>query len=134
MKKLLILPLVCFSFFSFAQEKQYDKNIMGCYKGSEQNQQISGLSKYWVSCRLEDGKSILLFVSINENGDVKQYTENGTWWTNNGKFYEYHSYSDLTDIYEYKVMDNGNIKFKSIKLLGNYDSSYEFIDYPINDD
>ncbi len=57
---------------------------MGCYKGSEVNQQMEGVSKYWVSCRLEKGKSILMFVAINADGSVVQETENGSWWTQNG--------------------------------------------------
>lgn len=91
MKKLLFFSLVSLSTLVFAQKKEYDKNLVGCYKGSEQNQQINGVSKYWVSCRLDGGKSILLFVAVGDNGYVQQSTENGTWWTQNGKYYELHN-------------------------------------------
>ncbi len=108
--------------------------MIGCYKGSEQNQQVEGVSKYWVSCRLEKGKSVLLFVSINKDGEVIQTTENGNWWTNNGKYYELHKYDNVTDVYNYKVLENGDVSFKSIELMGKQDDTYEFIDYKIAED
>lgn len=107
---------------------------MGCYKGSESNQQVDGISKYWVSCRLDKGKSILLFVTIDQNGNVQQTTENGNWWTSNGKYYELHKTDNVTDVYSYSVLPNGDVKFKSIELLGKLDTTYEFIDSKIEDD
>ena len=134
MKQILLFSLLCLGTLSFAQKKEYDKNMIGCYKGSEQNQQVEGVSKYWVSCRLEKGKSVLLFVSINKDGEVIQTTENGNWWTNNGKYYELHKYDNVTDVYNYKVLENGDVSFKSIELMGKQDDTYEFIDYKIAED
>lgn len=134
MKQIAILSLLCLGTFSFAQKKEYDKKMMGCFKGSEVNQQMEGLSKYWVSCRLEKGKSILLFVALTPDGEVKQTTENGNWYTSNGKYYELHNYDNVTDSYNYEVLENGDVKFKSIELMGKVTDTYEFTDYLIEED
>lgn len=117
-----------------AQKKEYDPKVMGCYKGSEVNQQQEGLSKYWVSCRLEKGKSILMFVAINQDGEVIQNTENGSWWTKDGKYYELHNTDNVTDIYNYKVLPTGDVEFQSIETMGKKDTTYTFIDTKINED
>lgn len=134
MKQLLLLSLLCFGTMAFAQKKEYDPKMMGCYKGSEANQQVDGISKYCVSCRLDKGKSVLLFVAIDQNGRVRQTTENGTWWTANGKYYELHKYDNVTDVYNYEVLSNGDVRFRSIELMGQQDDSYEFTDYKIAED
>ena len=56
MKQIFLLSMMCLTSFTFAQKKEYDQKIIGCYKGSEQNQQVDGTSKYWVSCRLDKEK------------------------------------------------------------------------------
>ena len=133
MKSFIILSLLCLGTFAFAQKKEYDKKVTGCYKGSEQNQQVDGISKYWISCRLDKGKSVLLFVAIDQYGDITQTTENGSWWTNNGKYYELHDYDKVTDVYQYQVLENGDVKFRSIELMGKPDDTYEFTDTKISD-
>ncbi|MEJ8597570.1 hypothetical protein JSO62_02510 [Riemerella anatipestifer] len=134
MRKIILIAILGIGVCSYAQKKEFDTKMIGCYKGSEENQQIGGVSKYWVSCRLDGGKSILLFVMIDENGKVKQTTENGSWWTQNGKYYELHNYDNITDVYNYKVLENGDVQFKSIKIMGREDDTYEFIDYKVSDD
>lgn len=134
MKQIFLLLLLSLGTFSFAQKKEYDKKMIGCYKGSEQNQQIDGISKYWVSCRLDKGESVLLFIAISKDGDVQQTTENGKWWTNNGKYYEFHKVDNITDVYNYQVLENGDVNFKSIELIGKKDDSYEFTDYKVDED
>ena len=139
MKKILIALIIAFITNSgFSQEiktdlKTYDPNLVGCWKGSEIGQQRKGLTKYWVSCRFTDGTSILLFVAIDKNGEVIQETENGKWWTENGKYYELHYTDGVTDIYNYKVTDEG-VNFQSIEMMGKVDSSYKFTDYKIEED
>ncbi|WP_131327839.1 hypothetical protein [Chryseobacterium vrystaatense] len=134
MKKLLVLSLFCLAAEISAQKKEYDQKMIGCYKGSEANQQVDGISKYWVSCRLEKGKSILMFVAIDKDGDVRQETENGTWWTKDGKYYELHNYDKVTDVYNYEVLENGDVKFQSIELMGKKDNTYTFTDTKIVED
>lgn len=139
MKKILITLIIAFITNSgFSQEiktdlKTYDPNLVGCWKGSEIGQQIKGLTKYWVSCRFTDGTSILLFVAIDKNGEVIQETENGKWWTENGKYYELHYTDGVTDIYNYNVTEEG-VNFQSIEMMGKVDSSYKFTDYKIEED
>ncbi|WP_267406375.1 MULTISPECIES: hypothetical protein [unclassified Chryseobacterium] len=134
MKNLLILALLIIGIGITAQKKEYDPKMVGCYKGSEQNQQVEGFSKYWVSCRLEGGKSILMFVAIDENGDVQQETENGKWWTSNGKYYELHNFDKVIDIYSYEILGSGDVKFQSIELMGKKDNTYTFIETKIEED
>ena len=138
-RTLLILTLTLISNFGFCQEtakteqKSFDPKLVGCWKGSEIGQQKEGLSKYWVSCRFDNGTSTLLFIAINKNGKVIQKTENGKWWVENGKYYELHNVDGVTDIYDYEVIDN-SVKFKSIELMGKKDTTYTFFDYKIEKD
>lgn len=134
MKELIALSLLFAGIGITAQQKDFDPKMIGCYKGSEINQQVEGISKYWVSCRLEKGKSILMFLAIDENGKVTQETENGSWWTKDGKYYELHKYDNVTDIYNYKVLDNGDVNFQSIELMGKEDNTYTFTDTKIEED
>lgn len=138
-KTLLILTLGLITNFGFSQEtkkidtKTYDPKLVGCWKGSEIGQQKEDLSKYWVACRFENGTSTLLFVAIDKNGKVIQETENGKWWVENGKFYELHNVSGITDIYEYEVLEN-SVKFNAIEIMGKKNPNYTFIDYKIEED
>ncbi|QTV04787.1 hypothetical protein [Faecalibacter bovis] len=134
MKNKLLFLLLCVGSITFGQKKEYDKKLIGCFKGSEQNKQVDGISKYWISCRFEKGLSVLNFITIDEDGDVEQFTENGNWWTNDGKYYEYHKTSNLTDIYTYQTLKNGDIAFKAIKIIGEDNNTYEFVDYKIQED
>lgn len=130
---MILLAMLGIGSFCFSQKKEFDPKMIGCYKGSEENQQVEGLKKYWVSCRMDGGKSVLLFVAIDQNGEVKQTTENGSWWTQKGKYYELHDYDKVTDTYNYKVLANGDVQFKSIELMGKSDDTYEFTDYKVSD-
>ena len=137
-KIIIILVLIFITNIGFCQEnknelKTYDPKLVGCWKGSEIGQEIKGVSKYWVSCRYSDGTSILLFVAIDEHGEVKQTTGNGRWWTENGKYYEFHNSDGITDIYKYDATEE-HINFQSIELYGFENSSYKFTDYKIEED
>jgi hypothetical protein len=143
-KSFIILIISLISNFAFSQDlkndnlkldetKSIDQKLVGCWKGSEIGHQKKSLSKYWVSCRLENGTSMLLFVAVDKNGEVIQETENGKWWIENGKYYEFHSVSGMIDIYEYQIVED-SVKFKSIELMGKKDSSYTFFDYKIEED
>jgi hypothetical protein len=143
-KTIVILTLSLLSNFAFSQDlkssetskietKSIDQKLVGCWKGSEVGQQKKGLSKYWVSCRFENGTSTLLFVAIDKNGEVIQETENGKWWIENGKYYEFHNVSGMTDIYEYEVIED-SVKFNAIELMGKKNPNYTFFDYKIEED
>jgi hypothetical protein len=139
MKKIIFTIIITsFATFGFSQEtktelKTYDQKLVGCWKGSEIGQQIKGLRKYWVSCRMADGTSMLLFIAIDKNGEVTQETENGKWWTENGTYYELHNYDGVVDSYKYEVTEDG-VNFRSIEMMGNVDGSYNFTDYKIEED
>lgn len=138
MKKAVFILMMAFATsLSFGQEtettKTYDQRLIGCWKGSEIDQQQKGVSKYLVSCRLEDGKSILLFVMIGKNGKVTQTTENGKWWVENGKYYELHTVDGVTDIYDYEAIED-SIKFTAVEVMGDKESKYTFFDYKIEED
>ncbi|MFM9988354.1 hypothetical protein [Flavobacterium sp.] len=138
-KAVFILIMTFITSLSFGQETQriesktFDPKLVGCWKGSEIDQQQKGLSKYWVSCRFENGTSTLLFVAIDKNGKVTQETENGKWWVEDGKYYELHNYDGVTDIYNYEVIDN-SIKFSAVEVMGDKNSKYTFFDYKIEED
>jgi hypothetical protein len=132
-KSLIILALLIIS-LSYSQEiKTIDPKLVGCWKGSEIDQQQKGVSKYWVACRFEDGKSTLLFIAINKKGEVDQHTENGKWWVENGKFYELHTYDGVVDVYEYEAIGD-RIKFTGVDVMGDTNKKYTFFDYKIVED
>lgn len=145
-KSIFIFGLLLITNFSFSQAKEkltvksqntsetktYDSKLFGCWKGSETGQQQDGVSKYWVSCRFENGTSTLLFVAIYPDGKVQQTTENGTWWVENGKYYELHNYDGVIDVYNYQITDEG-VNFQSIELMGKINDTYKFTDYKIAD-
>ncbi|MEN2487572.1 MULTISPECIES: hypothetical protein [Flavobacterium] len=145
-KSIFILGLLFITSLSFCQtkvkqdikatnkteNKTYDSKLFGCWKGSETGQQQDGVSKYWVSCRFENGTSTLLFVVIYPSGKVDQTTENGKWWVENGKYYELHNYDGVIDVYDYQVTEEG-VNFQSVELMGKMDNTYKFTDYKIAD-
>jgi flagellar biosynthesis regulator FlbT len=136
---LFIIIVVLITNFGFSQEtnniqnKSIDPKLVGCWKGSEVGQQKKGVSKYWISCRFENGTSTVLFITINKNGEVIQETENGKWWVENGKYYEFHTVSGMTDVYEYEIVENA-VNFKAIELMGKKNPDYSFFDFKIEED
>jgi len=136
---LFIIIVVLITNFGFSQEtnniqnKYIDPKLVGCWKGSEVGQQKKGVSKYWISCRFENGTSTILFITINKNGEVIQETENGKWWVENGKYYEFHTVSGMTDIYEYETIEN-SVNFRAIELMGKKNPDYSFFDFKIEED
>jgi flagellar biosynthesis regulator FlbT len=136
---LFIIIVVLITNFGFSQEtnniqnKSIDPKLVGCWKGSEVGQQKKGVSKYWISCRFENGTSTVLFITINKNGEVIQETENGKWWVENGKYYEFHTVSGMTDVYEYEIVENA-VNFKAIELMGKKNPDYSFFDFKIDED
>lgn len=134
MRNTLLILILLISSFSYSQKatKIIDPKLVGCWKGSETDQQQEGVTKYWVSCRFEDGKSTLLFIAFYKNGEVTQHTENGKWWVENGKYYELHTYDNVTDVYNYEVIDD-SIKFTAVDVMGDKSSTYTFFDYKIEE-
>ena len=108
--------------------KQVDSRLAGEWAGSEADKQLEGMTKEWVMTRNNDGTFILDF-TFTQDGETNKNVETGTWWIQDGKFYEAHSESGMTDIYTYNVLDKNHIKFKAVhNSMEMNTESYEFID------
>jgi hypothetical protein len=120
-------------FFSFVtnKEKEYDKQLVGIWKGFEVDKQYEGVEKHWIQQRFENGTYMIMFTA-KEDCDIKTFTEKGKWWTKDGKFYELVEGSKDTDVYNYQVKSPEVIEFKSIELLGKKNDTYIFSDYKID--
>ena len=80
------------TFSTLPDGKQIDNRLVGEWAGSEENNQMEGVKKSWVMKRLKNGSFFLEF-TVEENGDVSSFEETGTWWVENGKFYEFHDFT-----------------------------------------
>ncbi|MFA7617269.1 MAG: lipocalin family protein, partial [Weeksellaceae bacterium] len=124
-------PLTVGQFITLPDGKEIDKRLIGTWEGSEKNNQMEGMEKKWTMIRNEDGTFHLDF-EFTMDGDTEYSEETGTWWIEDGKFHEYHDYSDETDIYDYEVLNKKSVKFKSQSLFMEMESdTYEFIDYKV---
>lgn len=127
MISLLIVSVITYSFVSL--EKHNDKKLVGIWKGFEKDQQIEGVEKHWIVERFKNGNYVIMFTT-KQDCEVETFTENGKWWTENGKFYEKAIGSDQEESYFYEVIDSEVVNFKSVgKPYG--DKEYVFSDYKI---
>ncbi len=108
-----------------------DTRLVGTWTGEEKDQQIKGLTKKWVMTRNDKGVFKLDFTMIVE-GKENKTVEEGEWWIENGVFHEYHYESDKTDTYKYSMLNDKQVKFKSINLALPFAvDTYEFTDTKI---
>ena len=108
--------------------QKVDHRLVGDWEGSEEDNQIKGMTKQWKMNRSKDGRFVLDFRATIE-GVTQQFIEEGNWWVKDGKFYEYHENSGKTDTYEYEVLNENQVKFKAINLgIAHETQAYEFID------
>lgn len=113
---------------SLPNGKKIDQHLVGTWYGSEKDKQIEGVEKKWEMIRNADGTFILNFQTISGD-DVDKFTEKGNWWVEKNRFYEYHDYSKRTDSYTYEILNDKQVKFKSIKINVEMNTAgYEFID------
>ena len=136
MKKILVTFLVCFSFLAFSQSKKVQKNkidekLVGTWKGSETDQQVEGMTKYWVLSRFADGTFSMMFTT-SQNCEINSHVETGQWWIQNGEYHELHYVSGNTDVYTYSFPTNNTVKYKVLdsKIVGE---TYEFTDTKVAD-
>lgn len=136
MKKILVTFLVFFSFFAFSQSKNVQKNkidqkLVGTWKGSETDQQVEGMTKYWVLSRFADGTFSMMFTT-SQNCEINSHVETGQWWIQNGEYHELHYISGNTDIYTYSFPTENTVKYKVLdsKIVGE---TYEFTDTKVTD-
>ena len=139
MKSRLILSLITISliiiscgtkrhFVQIENGKAIDKRLVGVWEGNESGNIIEGMSSEWEVTRNLDGTFSLVY-KAELDGEIIEGTENGNWWIENGMFHEYHDVSGGTDIYNYKVLNKTQIKFKAEKMYVEVvNKNYEFID------
>lgn len=128
----LALPLSA-QLIDVANGKQIDERLIGTWEGSEKNEQMEGLSKKWTMVRNADGTFELDF-TFYIDGEEEATNETGTWWIQDGQFHEFHDYSQMTDIYDYEVLDKKKVKFKSTVMAMEVNTeSYEFTDHKVKD-
>lgn len=141
MKK-IILGTLLLAFGSVCAQKakakphanKIDKQLVGLWKGSEKDKQITGMEKLWVMDRKEDGTFVLIFTTV-QDCEVNQHIEKGQWWIENGEFHELHFVSGQTDTYTYKVLDPDHVKFSSKQMSITTESDiYSFVDTKIDED
>jgi hypothetical protein len=115
------------------QEKYIDKNFVGTWIGSEENQETEGMSKKWKMIRKDDGSFTLDF-EYTKNGETKKLEDSGTWYIQGNRFYEYHNSSELTDIYDFEILTPDSIKFSMVfSDLNMKNPEYTFIDYRVKE-
>ena len=108
--------------------KKIDSRLVGEWTGAEKDKQIEGVQKSWEMNRRADGTFTLDF-KFTQDGETQQTEEIGEWWIADGKFYEFHQGSGETNTYEYTVLNEDQVKFKSLKMSQDMSrESYEFID------
>ena len=114
-------------------ENKIDPKLVGVWEGSETDQQVKGIKKEWKMTRNEDGTFTLLFKTTNQD-EVEEFTESGKWWVQGNKFHELHEDSGKTDIYNYTVLNNQEIKFEMQKTAMEFNEpNYTFIDKRVNE-
>ena len=120
-------------FHSIADNKQIDSRLVGVWQGSETDQQILGMTKEWKMTRKQNGTFTLDF-KITQNNQVYTTIEEGTWWVKDGLFYEFHKVSGLTDVYDYSILSNKQVKFIAKNLnMNEANQEYKFIDTKVSD-
>lgn len=129
--KLFILILTSFLLFSFMSIKSSDddklkKQLIGTWSGSEEDNQVRGVTKYWIQIRNKNGTYILMYTTI-EDCEVENFVEKGKWWVKDGIFYEKYESSEKPDSYSVEIVDDNNVKFKARELDSEFDNKeYEF--------
>ncbi|NDP26994.1 MAG: hypothetical protein GZ087_06145 [Flavobacterium sp.] len=129
--KLSLLILTSFLLFSYATTKSTDDDklkskLIGTWSGSEEDNQIRGVTKYWIQKRDKNGTYILMYTAI-ENCEVENFVEKGKWWVKDGIFYEKYEGNGELDVYTVEMVDDNNVKFKAKKLSPEFDNKeYEF--------
>lgn len=129
--KLSLLILTSFLLFSFAPTKTSDddklKNkLTGTWSGFEEDNQIRGVTKYWIQIRNKNGTFVIMFTSI-EDCEVESHVEKGKWWIKDGLFYETTGGDKEADVYAVEMLDDNKVKFKAKAISLEFDNKeYEF--------
>ncbi|QOW10817.1 hypothetical protein Q73A0000_10755 [Kaistella flava (ex Peng et al. 2021)] len=136
MKKVFLSFLMCLSFLAFSQSKNSTKNkidqkLVGTWKGSETDQQVQGMTKYWVLTRFADGTFSMMYVT-SRDCEINSQVETGQWWVEKGEYHELHFVSGNTDVYTYSFPTKNTVKYKVVDSAYVGDT-YEFTDTKVNE-
>jgi len=126
---ILVMSILIFS-FSFS-DKQHDPKLVGMWKGFEKDKQIEGVEKHWILQRFKNGTYVIMFTS-KQDCDIQTFTEKGQWWTKDQKYFEKSENNEKIDSYSYTVENLEVVSYKSIELLGEKNTTYEFTDYRLD--
>ncbi|OWP78218.1 hypothetical protein BWG23_03020 [Flavobacterium oreochromis] len=110
--------------------KMIDPRFVGCWEGSEVEQLEKGISKQWKTCRFANGSCVFSFVLIDQKDNVNETYRKGTWWVENGKFYEVFDVNEAIDEYEFEFVGE-SIRFTDTKISGYKNTYYTFMDHKI---
>ncbi|OWP83008.1 hypothetical protein BWK59_12820 [Flavobacterium davisii] len=111
-------------------DTKIDHRFVGCWEGTEVEQLEKGISKQWRTCRFANGSCVFSFVFIDEKDNVNETNKTGTWWVENGRFYEILNTEGNVDEYEYEFVGD-SIRFTGTKLTGYKNTYYTFMDHKI---
>ncbi len=111
-----------------AEDEKLKAKLIGTWSGSEEDNQIRGVTKYWIQTRNKNGTYIIMFTYV-EDCEVESHIEKGKWWVKDGLFYETSGEDQKPDIYEVEMLDDSNLKFKAKQLTTEFDNKvYEFFE------
>lgn len=109
-----------------SDDDKLKKQLIGTWSGSEEDNQVRGVTKYWIQIRNKNGTYILMYTTI-EDCEVENFVEKGKWWVKDGMFYEKYESSEKPDSYSVEIVDDNNVKFKARELDSEFDNKeYEF--------
>lgn len=124
---LLVSSCMTTSELSKRQLKHLDKSLVGTWVGSETGVQYNDTKREWEMIRNQNGTYIINF-KTHYPDYTSESTEEGYWWTKQGVFYE-HCTSHKTDVYDYNVVSENIIEFKTIKIQTSFvRDNYVFTD------
>lgn len=113
--------------FTNPDGKQIDRRLIGHWHGNDHNSpKHDKFPKNWDLVRYPDGSYYITFTyMINEVS--KSIEQKGYWWIEKDKFYERNQNDTIINSYEYSLMSENEIKFKSTNRKDN--KYYSFSDF-----
>ena len=123
---LLLCVISITAVYAKSNNQKTNKIFVGTWSGFEKSQQIQGIETHWIQHRFEDGTYIILFIDIDENGEVHRNVEKGKWWIDKNEFHEKSNSAKEPDSYTFEIINEQQIRFKALKV--RYNPDYTFID------
>ncbi len=109
-----------------SDDDKLKNKLIGTWSGSEEDNQIQGMTKYWITIHNKNGTFIRTFITL-ENCEVENFIDKGKWKVKDGLIYETFDSDGKTDVYSIEILDDNNIKFKAKEISIDMDNKeYEF--------